>query len=84
MTPTQKFVITAATVALLSGCSGAGQRTTAASDTTAPPFAIDRSEGTPANPTEALRTGPATHFGASGIPGESGLDESSSSLSGGR
>ena len=82
MTPTQKLVITAVTAALLSGCSGAGQRTTAASGTSAPPFAIDRNEGAPANPTEALPTGPATHLGASGIPGESGFDESSSALSG--
>ncbi|HEV2549783.1 MAG TPA: hypothetical protein VGU20_20885 [Stellaceae bacterium] len=83
MTPTQKLVITAAaTVALLSGCSGAGQRTTQLNSRSAPPFAIDRSEGAPANPTEALPTGPVTHLGASGIPGESGFDESSSALSG--
>ena len=83
MTRMQKlFMTAAATAALLSGCSGVGQRTTALSGTSAPPFAIDRSEGAPANPTEASPTGPATHLGPSGIPGESGLDESSSALSG--
>jgi hypothetical protein len=75
------LITVAATGALISGCTGPRYATT--SDTSAPPFAIDRSEGAPANPEEAVPTGPITRLQPSKIPGESGLDESSSSLSGG-